>query len=171
MSRLRRAYTGAVRWPRDIRPSTLSLAKSAKTRNGHHQNMALRISQNALNKITDIGNRPGYSTMSLHKKRIMYIERKAVGLEGTARIGRVTYSKSGRSLCYAGKEFIPIQGYKANYLETSSQEEYWISGPKKRGGDRLYGTGRVEIDDDVRDEYWTQIRLMPHMRKRAFYRD
>lgn len=32
--------------------------------------------------------------MSSHRKRIMYIERKAGELEGTARIERVTYSKS-----------------------------------------------------------------------------
>lgn len=101
----------------------------------------------------------------------MYIERKAGDLEGTARIGLVTYSKSGRSLSYAGMEFIPIQGFKANYLETSSQEEYWISGPKKRGGDQLYGTGCVEIDDDVREEYWTKIRCRPEQRDCSFYRN
>lgn len=101
----------------------------------------------------------------------MYIERKAGELEGNARIGRVTYSKSGRSLRYANMEFIPVQGYKYNYLETSSDEEYWISGPKKRGGDRLYGIGRVEIDDDVRVEYWTKVRSMPDMCNQTFYRD
>lgn len=91
----------------------------------------------------------------------MYIERKAGELEGVARIGRVTFSKSGRSLTYAGKEFIPIRGFKANYLETASNEEYWIAGPKRSGGDRLYGTSPVEIDDDVREEYWTEIRNQP----------
>ena len=37
---------------------------------------------------------------------------------------------------------------------------YWISGPKKRGGDKLYG-GVVEIDEDARIEYWTKIRGRP----------
>lgn len=101
----------------------------------------------------------------------MYIERKAGELEGVARIGRVTYSKSGRSLRYAGMEFIPVQGFKSNYLETEAGHEYWISGPKKRGGDRLYGTGLVEIDDDVREEYWTEIRNQPENCGRSFYRD
>ena len=67
--------------------------------------------------------------------------------------------------------FVPVQGFKANYMETSSGEEYWISGPKKRGGDRLYGTGRVEIDEDVRVEYWTKIRCQPESRDQKFYRD
>jgi hypothetical protein len=107
--------------------------------------------------------------MASQRTRIMYIERKAGELEGAARIGRVTYSKSGRSLRYADKEFVPIQGYKANYMEIESREEYWISGPKRRGGDRLYGTGRVDIDDDVREEYWTKIRGQPEMRGRLFY--
>jgi len=37
---------------------------------------------------------------------------------------------------------------------------YWISGCKKDGRDRLY-PGIIEIDDDVREEYWTGIRGMP----------
>jgi hypothetical protein len=41
-------------------------------------------------------------------------------------------------------------------------ERYWISGPKKRGGDALYATNiTTKIDDDVREEYWTQIRNIP----------
>lgn len=101
----------------------------------------------------------------------MYIERKGGELEGDARIGRVTYSKSGRSIHYAGMEFVPSQGFKSNYRETESGEEYWISGPKKRGGDRLYGTDRVEIDEDVREEYWLEVRSMPEKRDCTFYRD
>ena len=100
----------------------------------------------------------GEALMSSKKTRIMYIECKGDGIEGPARIGRVTYSKTGRSLTYGGHTFIPIQGFKSNYLNSDTGDEYWISGPKKRGGDRLYGTGLVDIDDDVRVEYWTAIR-------------
>ena len=39
---------------------------------------------------------------------------------------------------------------------------YWISGPKKRGADKLYG-GVVEIDEDARVEYWTKFRCMPEL--------
>jgi hypothetical protein len=39
-----------------------------------------------------------------------------------------------------------------------SGEEYWISGCKRDGSDRLYG-GDVAIDPDVWDEYWSQIRM------------
>lgn len=111
--------------------------------------------------------------MSAKKTRIMYIECKAGGLEGSARIGRVTYSKSGRTLTYRGHTFGSLDGhgFKANYRNMTTNEYYWISGPKKRGGDRLYGTGLVAIDDDVREEYWTRIREKPELAAQNFYRD
>ena len=43
--------------------------------------------------------------------RIMYIENKGDdGLIGSARIGRVTFSKSGKSLHYAGHTFQTLKG-------------------------------------------------------------
>jgi hypothetical protein len=96
-----------------------------------------------------------------HKTRIMYIECKVGNLTGPARIGRVTYSKTGATIYYRGKEFRSLKGagFKANYYDVENGEEYWISGPRKDGCDALYATNSsAEIDDDVRDEYWTQIR-------------
>jgi len=98
------------------------------------------------------------------KPRVMYIESKAGGLTGPARIGRVTFSKTGRTIYYQGREFRSLDGagFKANYYDVATGEEYWISGPKKDGSDRLYGERvPVEIDDDVREEYWTVIRGLP----------
>ena len=96
--------------------------------------------------------------------RIMYIERKSGGdgLSGPARIGRVTFSRTGRSLYYCGRRFerLPIPGFKANYRDAETGEEYWISGCKKAGGDTLHG-GVVEIDEDAREEYWLAIRNQP----------
>lgn len=98
------------------------------------------------------------------KSRIMYMENKAAGLSGSARIGRVTFSKTGKTLYYQGRTFQSLKGrgFKANYVDVATGEEYWISGPKKDGTDRLYG-GRspVEIDDEVREEYWRSIRGVP----------
>jgi hypothetical protein len=39
-------------------------------------------------------------------------------------------------------------------------DKYWISGPRKDGQDRLYpqSTRLIEIDEDVRAEYWKTIR-------------
>ena len=95
---------------------------------------------------------------------IMYIERKAGKLTGTARIGRVTFSKTWKTVYYKGKAFQRIDGggFKSNYYEKESGEEYWISGPRKDGSDRLYGEPLpIEIDENVREEYWSTIRNKP----------
>jgi hypothetical protein len=108
--------------------------------------------------------------MSTHKTRIMYIERKAESLNGPARIGRVTFSKSGRSVTYRGQEFLKIgSGYKYSHIDAETGDNYWISGPKRGGGDRLYpqSTQPVEIDDDVREEYWTLIRQQADFKART----
>ena len=100
------------------------------------------------------------------QSRIMYIECKANGISGPARIGRVMFSKSGKSVYYQGRRFQTLsgRGFKANYFEYESGEHYWISGCKKQGGDRLY-SGTIEIDEDVREEYWTEIRELPEKQR------
>ena len=98
------------------------------------------------------------------RTRIMYIERKAGSLTGDARIGRVTFNKTGRTIFYRDQVFRRIVGggFKSNYCDETTGEEYWISGAKKKGGDRLYGERLpIVVDDDVREEYWTSIRGMP----------
>jgi hypothetical protein len=98
------------------------------------------------------------------KPRIMYIERKAGEISGPARIGRVTFSKSGRSIYYRRQCFKLFKGgFKSNCFDVDTGDEYWISGCKRNGGDRLY-PGKIEIDDDIREEYWTEIRQKPEAR-------
>ncbi|MCY1233258.1 hypothetical protein D3C87_1133080 [compost metagenome] len=100
--------------------------------------------------------------------RIMYIEAKTGGLTGPARIGRVTCSKSGATLYYAGKSFRSLKGdgFKSNYFDVETGEHYWISGPRRDGRDALYATHvRPIVDADVQDEYWTKVRgvaKLPH---------
>jgi len=97
----------------------------------------------------------------------MYIENKSSGdgLIGNARIGRVTFSKTGKSVHYNGKTFQTLSGtgFKANYFDVDTNEHYWISGCKKDGTDRLYGERLpIFIDEDVAEEYWTEIRNLPN---------
>ena len=101
----------------------------------------------------------------IKRTRIMYIESKAQGLNGPARIGRVAVNRTGRTLRYKDQSFYRIQGFKANYCESGTRNEYWISGPRRDGLDRLYGKSAlvVEIDEDVREEYWTKIRKKPDL--------
>ena len=94
-------------------------------------------------------------------KRIMYIECKDGGVDGSGRIGWVELSRTTRSYLCNGRRFVKTKsGYKYNCIEEETGVTYWISGPKKRGGDRLYG-GVVKIDEDARVEYWTKIRCLP----------
>ena len=93
--------------------------------------------------------------------RIMYIECKSGPDAGAARIGRVVLNRTGRTLRYRAQTFRRIVGSsaKSNYIEDGTGAEYWISGPKRRGGDRLHGSrAPVQIDDEVRAEYWRDIR-------------
>jgi hypothetical protein len=60
--------------------------------------------------------------------RIMYIENKSAenasvpGLVGVARIGRVTFSKTGRAVYYSGKSFRSLKGrgFKTNFYDVES---------------------------------------------------
>jgi hypothetical protein len=97
------------------------------------------------------------------KSRIMYIEDKSDGLVGPARIGRVTFSKRGKTLHYRDLTFQSLagSGFRANFFCVETAAHYWISGPRKDGQDGLHGYRPTPIDEDVREEYWTIIRGAP----------
>ena len=104
------------------------------------------------------------------QSRIMYIEFKADGLRGPARIGRITYSQTGKTLHYRDKKFRSLHGgYKTNFYDVETRELYWISGCKKNGHDTLY-PGIIEIDENVREEYWLRIRNLPERVKEKSFR-
>lgn len=90
----------------------------------------------------------------------MYIENKSEDeLAGVGRIGRVKFSKSGKTIYYRNAELQSLKGYgfKANYFDVNTGEHYWVSGPEKNGQDTLY-PDFIEIDADVRQEYRRDIR-------------
>jgi hypothetical protein len=101
----------------------------------------------------------------------MYMEHKGDDIVGPARIGRVTFTKTGKSVDYKGQRFTTLtgRGFKANYYDVATREQYWISGCKKDGTDALFST-IVEVDEDVREEYWTQIRNKPEMKTVASFK-
>jgi hypothetical protein len=104
----------------------------------------------------------GVRTMKNPSTRLMYVECKATGdHRGRARICRVRYSKSGRTIYLGGLELQSQRGagILGNYINTKTGIEYWVSGPKRNGRDRHWvGGGEVRIDPDVVDEYWRDIR-------------
>ena len=90
-------------------------------------------------------------------RRLMYIENKSeAGDRGEARIGWVTFSKTGRSIYYRDKCFQRIKGggVAGNYFDSETGDEYWISGVKKTGTNRHWaGGGDVLVDEDAKVEY------------------
>jgi hypothetical protein len=93
--------------------------------------------------------------------KVMYIEEKP-GLAGHARIGRVTFSASRKTIYYQGRRLQTLRGtgYKANYVNLETGMKYWLSNCKQDGNDTLY-PGIIEIDEDAREEYWLSIRKKP----------
>lgn len=91
--------------------------------------------------------------------RILYFENKATG---AAWIGRGRFSRTFQTVYYRDLMLhrIPGRGIRGNFLDPATNEEYWVSGPKKRGGDAHPAERGVDIfiDEDVRKEYWTTIR-------------
>jgi hypothetical protein len=90
----------------------------------------------------------------------MYIENKSGDeLNGVGRIGRVSFSKTGKTIYYGKSELQSLKGYgfKSNYFDVNTGDHYWVSGPKKNGQDTLY-PDYIQIDEDVREEYWRDIR-------------
>jgi len=92
----------------------------------------------------------------MERSRLMYIENKSGGIPGLCVIGRVSVSKTGKTLRYKGMTFERIKGQAvmANYQDVDTGGRYWISGPRKDQKDRLTGDKRrVTIDTDVAEEY------------------
>lgn len=73
-------------------------------------------------------------------RRVMYVENKDGDIDGpAARIGWLTFSRSGRSVRYRGRELLRAKGGRGNYIDIASRDQYWVSGIKCAGRMR---TGR-----------------------------
>lgn len=93
-----------------------------------------------------------------HGDRIMYVELKSGNDNGPAWIGRVRTSKTGLTVYYRGRTLRRQHGISGNHIDVQSGDEFWISGVKKDGTDRHWaGSGPVEIDPDVFDDYLEMI--------------
>jgi hypothetical protein len=103
-------------------------------------------------------------------RRIMYVEDKGGVIDGDGRIGWVELSRSRRSYVCRGRRLLKTKsGYKYNCIDEETGGEFWVSGPRRDGADKLYG-GVVEIDEDALVAYWTEIRRRPEFAKQTRYR-
>lgn len=91
------------------------------------------------------------------KSEIKYIELKSgYSDKGPAWIGKVKFSKTGKTVYFNGKSFKRLKsgGISGNYYDLESDDEYWISGVKKNGQDRHWaGGGKIMIERSIVQEY------------------
>jgi hypothetical protein len=85
----------------------------------------------------------------------MYIELKSgYSDNGPSWIGKVKFSKSGKTIYFNNKGFKRWNGISGNYYDIETEEEYWISGVKKNGEDRHWaGKGKIIIDEKIINDY------------------
>ena len=91
------------------------------------------------------------------KTQLKYIELKSgYSDDGPAWIGKVEFSKSGKTVYFNGHAF---KGNGHGYcFDVETKQTYWISGIKKNGQDRHWaGNGKIMIDRKVIDEYLSII--------------
>jgi hypothetical protein len=93
------------------------------------------------------------------KPQIKYIELKSgygTNENGPAWIGKVEFSKSGKTIYFNGKAFRGNGHGSAYDIET--RDLYWISGIKKNMRDRHWaGSGFIMIDKTIIDEYMKMV--------------
>ena len=90
------------------------------------------------------------------RRRVMYIESKGGLIDSVnARIGWVTFSKTGQTVYYRGRTLQKGNGVSANFFDVESGEWYWVSGVKRRGSN-AHPAERgisIEVDPDALQEY------------------
>jgi hypothetical protein len=90
------------------------------------------------------------------RRRVMYVESKHGLIDGVkARIGWVTFSKTGQTIYYRDRALQKGSLISGNFFDVESGEEYWVSGVKRRGSNAHpaeRGTS-IEVDPDAVEAY------------------
>jgi hypothetical protein len=94
---------------------------------------------------------------------IKYIELKTGHADdGPAWIARVLLSRTGQTLYFSDKALRRGGGQliSGNYFDISNGDEYWVSGVKKRGGDRHgAGSGNIGIEASAVADYFAEVGM------------
>jgi hypothetical protein len=92
---------------------------------------------------------------------IKYIEPKTGYADnGLAWIARVVLSRSGQAIWFGDGPLRRGGGQlvAGDFIDIISGDEYWLSGVKKRGGDRLRArAGRIAIEASAVPEYLAEV--------------
>jgi hypothetical protein len=91
------------------------------------------------------------------KRPLIYVELKTgCGDRGPAYIGFGEYSKSKKTVYFNDQAFQSCKGngIGANFYDLESQDDYWISGIKREGGDRHWaGGGIISVDQEALQDF------------------
>ncbi|TJZ56821.1 hypothetical protein FCH28_04675 [Streptomyces piniterrae] len=89
-------------------------------------------------------------------RRIMFVQLKT-GYDtdrGPSWIGWVDFSKTWQTAYFQGRTLRRAEGMSsANFYDIDTDEEFWISGPKRDQSDTRYGPFNAVIEDDAADAY------------------
>lgn len=72
---------------------------------------------------------------------------------GPSWIGWVDFNRSWNTARYRGRVLRRAQGPDANFYDVETDEDFWLSGPKRDRTDTRYGPALTEVDDDARQAY------------------
>ncbi|MFJ2738408.1 hypothetical protein ACIO3O_01945 [Streptomyces sp. NPDC087440] len=89
-------------------------------------------------------------------RRIMFVQLKT-GYDtdrGPSWIGWVDFSKTWSTARFHERTLRRAEGmFDANFHDTETGEEFWVSGPKRDRTDARYGPRAAEIEPDAADAY------------------
>ena len=73
---------------------------------------------------------------------------------GPSWIGWVDFTRTFKTARYRGRELRRWPRMRdANFYDVETEEEFWISGPKRDRTDTRYGPFTTHVDDDAREAY------------------
>jgi len=89
-------------------------------------------------------------------ERIMYVQLKT-GYDidrGPTWISRVRFTKTWKTAYWHGKTLRRWPGMgDSNFYDVATNDEYWVSGPKRDRTDGRYSAIQPEVDEDATEAY------------------
>jgi hypothetical protein len=81
---------------------------------------------------------------------------------GPSWIAWVRFTKTWKTAYFHGRTLRRWPGMSdANFYDVETEEDFWVSGPKRDRSDGRYGPAMPEIDDDAREAYEAFLRGDP----------
>ncbi len=88
-------------------------------------------------------------------QRVIYVQLKTGhdSDRGPAWVSWVDFSRTWNTAYFNGHTLRRAQGLDANFVDTDTGDEYWLSAPKRDRTDRRYTNVRPTVTDDAKEPY------------------